>query len=250
MRFVLLVLIFLASPISSARSGEVNVAVASNFLGPLKEIALRFEKQTGHKAILISGSTGKLYAQIKNGAPFDLFLAADSLRPALLEKEGFAVSGSSRTYAIGRLALWSRDPKKIQGDAAKNLKERSFNHLAIASPKTAPYGRAALQTLKKLGVWDQVQERVVQGENIGQTFQFVATGNADLGFVALSQILNSRNKFKGSRWEVPATFHDPIQQDLVFLKHGESNSTARELIKFIESDAIRKLIEELGYRIK
>ncbi len=236
--------------ISFVQAGEVTAAVASNFLGPLKEISARFEKETGHKVILISGSTGKLYAQIKNGAPFDLFLAADSLRPALLEKEGFAVPGSSRTYAIGQLALWSLDPFRIGGDSAKIYQKESFKHLAIANPKTAPYGRAALQTLQKLGVWDQVEGRIVQGENIGQTFQFVATENAELGFVALSQVLGPKNKSKGSRWEVPATFHDPIQQDLVLLQHGKSNSAATELIQFIQSEAMRRSIEEFGYRVK
>ena len=236
--------------ISPVWAGEVKVAVASNFLGPLKEIAARFEKASGHRAIVISGSTGKLYAQIKNGAPFDLFLAADSRHPALLEKEGFGVSGSVRAYAIGRLTLWSPDPEKINGDAVKILQEQNFQHLAIANPKSAPYGRAALQTLVKLGMWDQLQGRIVQGENIGQTFQFVATGNAELGFVALSQVLDPQNKMQGRRWDVPAEFHDSITQDLVLLKHGESNSAAVALIRFIQTDSVRKLIEEYGYFVK
>lgn len=250
MRWVLFTLMFLWGMISLAQAGEVKVAVAANFLGPLKEIAARFEKASGHKAVVISGSTGKLYAQIKNGAPFDIFLAADAERPALLEKEGFAVSGSVRTYAIGQLTLWSPDPEKINGDAVKILQERNFKHLAIANPKTAPYGRAALQTLIKLGVWDQLQDRIVQGENIGQTFQFVASRNAELGFVALSQVLDPKNKMQGKRWDVPAKYHDPISQDLVLLKHGESSAAAAELIHFIQTNTARTIIEEYGYLMK
>ena len=176
------------------------VAVASNFINPLKNIKTQFEKVTGHRMVIISGSTGKLFAQVKNGAPFDLLLAADSLRPRLLEEEGLAVSGSRFTYAVGQLSLWSTNPNQIHGAGADIFQNQAFNHLAIANPKSAPYGRAALQALTKMGIWDQVRGKIVKGENIGQTFQFVATQNSELGFIALSQILDPKNKLKGSRW--------------------------------------------------
>ena len=250
MRRTLFTIIFLVLNCGFARAGEVQVAVASNFIGPLKAIKARFEKDTAHRMIIISGSTGKLYAQIKHGAPFDLLLAADSLRPRLLEEEGFAVSGSRFTYAVGRLTLWSADPKRINGRGAEIFERQSFNHLAMANPKTAPYGRAALQALKKLGVWDQVRGKVVQGENIGQAFLFVATGNAELGFVALSQTLDAKNKIKGSRWDVPPDLYDPIFQDLVLLKRARSNPAARALAGFMRGAAARKIITGTGYHLK
>lgn len=235
---------------ASAQAGDVQVAVASNFIGPLKIIKERFEKDTGHRLLIISGSTGKLYAQIKHGAPFDLLLAADSLRPKLLEEEGFAVKSSRFTYAVGRLTLWSANPNLIKGAGAEIFQQASFNHLAMANPKTAPYGRAALQTLKKLGIWDQVRGKVVQGENIGQAFQFVATENAELGFVALSQTQDSKNKIKGSRWDVPTDLYDPIFQDLVLLQHARDNPAAKELASFLRGPRARKIIADQGYYLK
>ncbi|MDA0690897.1 MAG: molybdate ABC transporter substrate-binding protein [Nitrospinae bacterium] len=251
MRFVLfIIMIFpLSGVYTSAQAGEVHVAVASNFINPLKAIARHFEQETGHRVVVIPGSTGKLYVQIKNGAPFDLLLAADDLRPRLLEEEGFAVPGSRFTYAIGQLTLWSRDPRQINGEGAKIFQNKNFNFLAMANPKGAPYGRAAFETLKKLGVWDQLQGKVVQGENIGQTFQFVATGNAELGFVALSQVLDPKNKFKGSRWDVPTDLHDPIAQDLVLLKRGAGNPAAIALLDFIRGATARKIIIDYGYQL-
>jgi len=235
---------------ASVHAEDVRVAVASNFIGPLKSIKTRFEKDTGHRMVIISGSTGKLYAQIKHGAPFDLLLAADSLRPRLLEDEGFAVSGSRFTYAIGRLALWSANPGQIKKADAEIFQHRPFNHLAMANPKTAPYGRAALQTLKNLGVWNQVRSKIVQGENIGQAFQFVATENAELGFVALSQIRDPKNKLKGSRWDVPSDLYDPIDQDLVLLKRAKSNPAAKAIMNFIRGPAAQKIIADYGYYLK
>lgn len=234
---------------ASAQAGEVHVAVASNFINPLKAIKVRFEEETRHRLVMVPGSTGKLYAQVKNGAPFDLLLAADDLRPRLLEEEGFAVAGSRFTYAIGGLALWSRDAHRIRGEGEKNFRNQKFNHLAIANPKSAPYGRAALQALQNLGVWNRLRDRIVQGENIGQTFQFVATGNAELGFVALSQILDPKNKWRGSRWDVPANLHDPISQDLALLKRGETNPSAVALMNFMRGTAARKIIASYGYRL-
>lgn len=242
--------IFLALNCTFAQAGEVQVAVASNFISPLKVIKAQFEKATGHRMVIISGSTGKLFAQVKHGAPFDLLLAADSLRPRLLEEDGFAVSGSRFTYAIGRLTLWSANPNQIKEEGAEIFKDQTFNHLAMANPKTAPYGRAALQALKKLGVWDQVRGKVVQGENIGQAFQFVATQNAELGFVALSQTLDPKNKIKGSHWDVPPDLYDPIFQDLVLLKPARGNPAAQALVSFIQGPAARKIIADYGYLLK
>jgi molybdate transport system substrate-binding protein len=243
-------MLFLALICASAEAGEVQVAVASNFIGPLKVIKDRFEKESGHTMVIIAGSTGKLFAQVKHGAPFDLLLAADALRPRLLEEEGFTVRGSRFTYAVGRLTLWSANPNQIQKEGAEIFQQQTFNHLAMANPKTAPYGRAALQALKKLGVWDQVRRKVVQGENIGQAFQFAATGNAELGFVALSQTRDPKNKIKGSRWDVPPDLYDPIYQDLVLLKRGRDNPAAQALVSFILRPAGRKIIADYGYFLK
>ncbi len=243
-------MLLMADIFSSAQAGEVQVAVASNFISPLKEIQTRFEKETGHRMVLISGSTGKLFAQIKHGAPFDLLLAADALRPRLLEEEGFAVRGSRFTYAVGRLTLWSASPDRVKGEGAKIFQQSTFNYLAMANPKTAPYGRAAMQALKKLGVWGKVQGKLVKGENIGQTFQFVATGNAELGLVALSQIRDPKNRKKGSRWEVPPELHDPIHQDVVLLKRARDNPAALAMMGFIRGPAARKIISGYGYRLK
>ncbi|MFQ5449500.1 MAG: molybdate ABC transporter substrate-binding protein [Nitrospinaceae bacterium] len=242
--------IFVLGLDSGAAGGEVRAAVAANFFNPLKAIAVAFEKQTRHRVDIISGSTGKLYAQVTHGAPFDLLLAADSRRPRLLVKKGFAVPGSRFTYAVGRLTLWSPDPGRIAGKGPSVLRENHFNHLAMANPKTAPYGKAALQTLRKLGIWEQVGRRVVRGENIGQAFQFVASGNAELGFVALSQVLDPKHKEKGSRWDVPPSFHDPIVQDMVLLKPGRSNPAARAFAKFIRGSIAREIITGYGYSLE
>jgi molybdate transport system substrate-binding protein len=250
MRFVFFaMLLFVGSMGSFAWAGEVHVAVASNFINPLKAISRSFEKETGHRVVIIPGSTGKLYAQIKHGAPFDLLLSADALRPRLLEEEGLAIPGSRFTYAIGRLTLWSRDPDGINGAGERIFQRAGFAHMAMANPKSAPYGRAALETLKKLGVWDRLRDRIVQGENIGQTFQFVATGNAELGFVALSQVLDPKNKWRGSRWDVPTDYHDPIAQDLVLLKRGKANPAAIALVEFIRGASARKIIAGYGYQL-
>jgi molybdate transport system substrate-binding protein len=251
MRFVLLIIMIfpLSGVYSPAQAGEVHVAVASNFINPLKAISHHFERETGHRVVVIPGSTGKLYAQVKHGAPFDLLLAADGLRPRLLEEEGVAVPGSRFTYAIGKLTLWSADPRQVNGEGEKLFQNVKFAHLAMANPKSAPYGRAALQTLKKLGVLNQIHSKIVQGENIGQTFQFVATGNAELGFVALSQVLDPKNKLKGSRWEIPSDLHDPIAQDMVLLKRGAGNLAAIALMDFIRGATARKIIKRYGYQL-
>lgn len=237
-------LLFLAAP---ALAADVQVAVAANFSAPMKIIAAEFEKDTGHKAVLSFGATGKFYAQIRNGAPFEVFLAADEDTPAKLEREGAAVRGSRFTYATGRLALWSARPGVVdaQGEVLKN---GGFGKLAIAAPKLAPYGAAALETMTRLGVLAALQPRLVTGESIGQAFSFVATGNADLGFVALSQVLESGKLASGSAWIVPETLHSPIRQDAVLLTRGKDSPAARQLMVFLQSDKARAVIRAHGYQ--
>ncbi len=235
---------------SSLFAGEVTVAVASNFLNPFKQLVPVFQKQSGHTVLTVSGSTGKLYAQIIHGAPFEVFLAADSERPRLLEQSGQAVPATRFTYARGKIVLWSADPRRIPADGKSILHRRNFKHLALANPKTAPYGKAAYTTLKKLNLWKSISPTLVQGENIGQTFQFVATGNAEVGFVALSQVLDPRLKIKGSQWIVPEHLYEAIDQDAVLLIRGQSQPAARALLQFLKSDPARKLIQSYGYGLK
>jgi len=235
---------------SSVFAGEVTVAVASNFLNPFKQLVPVFQKQSGHTVRTVSGSTGKLYAQIMHGAPFDVFLAADGERPRLLEKNGHAVPATRFTYARGKIVLWSADPQLIDAGGKIILQRRNFKHLALANPKTAPYGKAAYTTLKNLNLWQSLSPALVQGENIGQTFQFVATGNAELGFVALSQVMDPRLKIKGSRWIVPEHLYEAIDQDAVLLVRGQSQPAARALLQFLKSDPARQLIQSYGYGLK
>ncbi len=234
--------------VSDVLAKELRVAVASNFLLPLKELSREFKESTGIKVVVISGSTGKLYAQIKQGAPFDILLAADSIRPELLEKEGIGVPGSRFTYAVGRLALWSADSTLPLKNDLQVLNHKNFRYLAIANPKTAPYGKAAEQVLRKKGFWEQIQNRLVRGENISQTFQFVMTGNADIGFIALSQL--RKNQGLGFSWIVPQEWHDPIQQQCILLKRAKTNKAARQFLNFIKSNRIQKQIESYGYSLK
>jgi len=232
---------------SEARANQVLAAVAANFYNPFKDIAGQFEKKTGYRVQIISGSTGKLYAQIINGAPFELFLAADAWRPRLLEQEDKAVSGTRFTYALGKITLWSPNQNKISGDGKIILRKKDFTHIAIANPITAPYGKAALQTLKQIGLWEEVQPHVVQGENISQTFQFVASQNAQLGFVSLSQVLDPKNHKKGSRWDIPEELYDPLEQDVVILIKGKHNPGVRALWKFLRDEPAKQIIKKYGY---
>ena len=233
---------------AAAQAAEVRVAVAANFAQPMKDIATEFEKDSGHKVSLTQGATGKFYAQISNGAPFELFLSADDETPARLQKEGRAVAGTGFTYAIGRLALWSPDAKLVdQGGGV--LKTDGFRFLSIANAKVAPYGRAAVQVMQKLGVLSKIEPRVVQGESITQTYQFVSSGNAQLGFVALSQVWENGKLRSGSAWVVPEEMHEQLRQDAVLLNPGKDAPAARALLDFLKTDKAKKIIERYGYRI-
>lgn len=249
MKNILTLLLPLMLGTAVAHADEVQVAVAANFTAPMKIIAADFEKDTGHKATLAFGSSGKFYAQIKNGAPFQVFLSADDAKPAQLEKEGLTVPGSRFTYAIGTLVLWSAKPDLVDAKGAV-LEKGDFAHLAVANPKLAPYGTAAMETLAKLGLTDQLQGKIVQGENIAQTYQFVATGNAELGFVALSQVMKDGKIGRGSAWIVPASMHAPIRQDAVILSGGKGNAAAEALMKYLKSAKAVAVIRSYGYEVE
>lgn len=231
-----------------AQAAEVQVAVAANFAEPIKAIAAVLEKTTGHKLKISTGASGAFYTQIRNGAPFDVFLSADNERPEMLEKDGLAQPGTRFTYAIGQLVLWSARPGRVDGQGAV-LKAADLGKVAHANAKTAPYGAAALQVLDKLGLKDTLRPRLVQGESIGQTFNFVKTGNADVGFVAMSQVLEGGRLKEGSMWVIPQAQYDPIRQDAVVLKKGAENEAATALFKLLQSPNIKDLIRSYGYGI-
>jgi molybdate transport system substrate-binding protein len=231
-----------------AQAGEVTVAVAANFTAPMQKIARAFEQDTGHKALLAFGSTGKFYAQIKNGAPFAVLLAADDETPARLEKEGLAIAGTRLTYATGRLALWSKNPNWVD-DKGEVLRGSGFNKLAIADPKLAPYGAAAMEVIQHLGVQASVGPRLVQGESIGQTYQFVSTENAQLGFIALSQISLDGRISQGSAWIVPPSMHTPLKQDAVLLHAGKDNPAAQALLAYLQGDKAKAIMRQYGYAL-
>ncbi len=244
----LLVSLCLSLSAPLAMADNIAVAVASNFAEPMQEIATVFEKNTGHKVQLSPTSTGKLYSQIKNGAPFEIFLSADDTTTLLLEKEGQAVIDSHFTYATGKLVLWSAKPNVVD-EQATALKNGQFSHLAIANPATAPYGVAAIETLKKLNLLTAVQAKLVQGDNITQTFQFVSTGNAELGFVALSQVYKDGKITSGSAWIVTPALYEPLHQDAVLLHKGSSKPAAKALFDFLKGDAAKQIIRRYGYDI-
>lgn len=230
----------------AARAAEVQVAAAANFSEPLKEIAAAFEKDSGHKVVASFGPTGGLYTQIRNGAPFDVLLAADDSTPARLEAEGDAVPGSRFTYAVGKLALWSAATGYVdeKGDV---LARNAFRHLAIANPKTAPYGLAATQVLGRLGLIESIRPKLVEGTSIGKAYQFVATGNAELGFVALSQVYRDGQIIGGSAWIVPAGLYQPIRQDAVILVRGKDNPAATALVDYLRGAKAAAVIKAYGY---
>jgi molybdate transport system substrate-binding protein len=232
--------------LGAAHAAEVSVAVAANFTAPMQKIAARFEQDTGHKAVLAFGSTGRFYAQIRNGAPFQVLLSADDETPARLEREGAGVAGSRFTYAIGRLVLWSSQPGLVDAQGAV-LKSGQFDKLALADPKLAPYGAAAIEALGALGLLDALRPRFVQGENIAQAHQFVATGNASLGFVARSQVFADGRVTSGSAWVVPANLHTPIRQDALLLDKGRDNPAAAALLQYLRGDRARDVMRAYGY---
>lgn len=231
----------------ATHAAEVKVAVAANFAQTLKEISTVFEQDTGHKLAITQGSTGKLYAQISQGAPFEVLLSADDETPEKLITEGKAITGTRFTYAIGRLALWSPKPDLVD-EGGQVLKTDKFRFLAIANARVAPYGRAAVQVMQKLGVLSSIEPRVVQGESITQTFQFVSTGNAQLGFVALSQITENGKLKSGSAWIVPENMHEQLRQDAVLLNPGKDSAAASALLNFLKSDKAKKIITTHGYQ--
>jgi molybdate transport system substrate-binding protein len=226
----------------AAKADDVGVAVAANFTEAAKEIAAVFTEKTGHTAVLSFGATGQFYTQITQSAPFGVLLSADDTTPAKLVKEAYAVEGSAYTYAIGKLVLWSKGSTIKAGEDA--LKAGAFAKLSIANPKTAPYGAAAVEALKKLGLYETLEPKLVQGNNIAQAFQFVDTGNAELGFVALSQVIG---KTDGSQWAVPATLYAPIRQDAVLLKQGADNKAAKAFLTFLKGPEAAKVIAKYGY---
>ncbi len=233
--------------IGAVQAAEVQVAVASNFTAPIQAIAADFEKDTGHKLVAAYGATGQFYTQIKNGAPFEVFLAADDTTPARLESEGDTVKGSRFTYAVGTLALWSAKDGYVDSQG-QVLKHNDFQHLSIANPKAAPYGLAATQVLDKLGLTAQVKSKLVEGQNITQAYQFVSTGNAELGFVALSQVYKDGKVTGGSAWIVPAELHDPIKQDAVILNKGRDNPAAVALVDYLKGPKAAAIIQAYGYQ--
>ena len=237
------VLAFIFIPQPGLYAGEMRAAVAANFTGAAKEIGALFEEKTGHEAVFSFGSTGQLYAQITQGAPFDVFLAADQVRPLKAIEQGFARAESRFTYAIGKLVLFSKDPDLVEGE--KTLATGTFSRIAIANPATAPYGAAAIETMKALGVYDRLKEKIVRGNNIAQTYQFIVTGNAELGFVALSQIIGN----DGSHWPVPERLHEPVAQDAVLLKRGAANEAARDFLVFLKDPEARAILRKYGYGV-
>lgn len=227
-----------------AQAGQVTVAVAANFSAPMHEIAAAFQAETGHRAKLAVGSTGAFYTQVRHGAPYELLLAADQETPARLDKEGFVMPAGNRfTYAVGRLVLWSSQPGLIDPQG-KVLGRGSIDRLAIANPKLAPYGQAAMDVIQRLGLREALQPKLVFGENIAQTFQFVATGNATAGFVAMSQVVD-----RHPGWLVPESLHAPLRQDAVVLRAGQENPAVADLVRFLKGDKARGIIRKYGYQL-
>lgn len=234
--------LLLALGLNSAQADTVSIAVAANFTEVAKELAVAFRNKTGHEATLSFGSSGQLYTQIRQNAPFQIFLSADDARTKLLVREGLGVSGEEFTYAIGKLVLWSKKPELSANE--ETLKHGAFSKIAIANPVTAPYGAAAIEVMRAINVYDALTPKIVQGNNIAQTFQFVDTENAELGFVALSQLYGHS---EGSRWIIPATYYPAIRQNALLLKTGENNHAAITFMTFLKSMNARAIIQKYGY---
>lgn len=230
---------------AGAAAAEATVAVAANFSAALQQLATDFAARTEHRLRIASGATGGLYTAIRQGAPYDLLLAADSERPQRLVAEGEALADSRCTYAVGRLVLWSAERGRIGPDPVMALANPALRHLAIANPDVAPYGAAAREVLQHFGLWQALSPRLVQGMDIGQTYQMVATGNAELGLVAESALVDDTRR--GSRWDVPPAFHAPLNQDAVLLRRGANNPAALAFLHYLGGSSARQRIEALGY---
>ncbi len=230
----------------SVNAGEVNAAVAANFTAPVQQIAALFEKETGNTVKLSFGSTGKFYSQIKEGAPFDVLLAADEKTPKLMEQENLAVVNSRFVYAIGKLVLWSAKAGYVD-DKGAVLTDGSYIKLSYSDPKLAPYGLAAQETLQKLNLWDKVQSKLVTGDSITQAYQFAATGNAELAFIALSQITKEGKVTEGSWWPVPADLYSPIKQSAVQLSSAKDKAAAQAFLTYLKSEKALAIIRSFGY---
>ena len=248
MRISMATLLLLGLMSGEVYAGEVRVAVASNFAAPMERIAVAFQQQSGHTLKLSPGASGKFYAQIASGAPFDVFLSADETNPQRLEQDGLAVANSSFVYALGKLVLWSAQPGLVDAKGSV-LGKGNFNKLAYADPKLAPYGLAAKETLEKLGLWNSVQGKLVTGDNITQTYQFAATGNAELGFVALSQVYKDGKVTEGSSWLVPSNLYSPIKQSAVQLNAAKDPAAAKALMTYLKSKKAAEIIRSFGYEL-
>lgn len=244
--YLALPVLFWALP--GAIAEEINVAVAANFAAPAQKIVDRFQAETGHRVELSLGSTSKLYAQVQHGAPFDIFLSADTKHPTRLVQEGLAISESRFTYAIGTLVLWSTKPHYVDPEG-QVLRKGDFKRLALANPKLAPYGLAAQKTLQGQGLWQEMQDRIVMGENVGQTYQFIATGNAELGFIAMSQIINDTQVIAGSWWRVPDNLYPPILQDAVLLADVKEQAAAQAFLNYLQGPSAKEVILGYGYQV-
>jgi len=233
----------------ATQAATVQVAVASNFAGAMQQIAPAFRQATGHEMTVVTAGTGKLFAQIRNGAPFEVLLSADTKTPRKLEEEGLAVSGSRFTYALGKLVLWSARPNTVDREG-KVLSRGPFAHIGLGNPKTVPYGEAAAEVLRHLGLYEALEAKFVLGENIAQAQQFVASGNAELGFVALSGVYKDGQLTGGSAWWIPEALYSPIRQDAVLLKKGQDNAAARDLLDYLRSAPARGIMTSLGYGVE
>jgi len=246
-RMLCILLLSLISPFSLA--GQLSVAVAGNFYKALQMISAQYQEQTGDQILLSVGATGKLYAQISNGAPFEILLAADKASPGKLVEQGLAVQGSQFTYAKGKLLLWSGDPGLVDS-AGEILKSPQIVHLAIANPKTAPYGAAAIDVLKNLGVYQQLKDKIVEGQSVGQSFQQISSGAVSLGIIALSQVVVDNKIASGSGWIIPATLYQPIEQDAVLLNKGTTNPIAKDFLRYLQTAECKEIIRSFGYEVE